>query len=155
MVTDLPAPSVPGEGLLTWESQERQYANNGPPGITHEEHRVEIGSGPILALDPRDDRVKVARGRYSTVVDCLLYRSRKGTLVGILNHYRDDCYDVDGTLLERAGNCNVWVHPRRRRRGIGTALVREAVRRWSIDFAQQQYTEGGRALAESVLDGAR
>ena len=80
-------------------------------------------------------------------VDCLLYRSRKGTLIGILYHY-----PVDLEPWEQAGNVNMWVHPRRQRRGIGTKLLVEARRRWNLDPYQQSYTPEGAALMNSVLE---
>jgi len=51
---------------------------------------------------------------------------------------------------------NVLVHPRRQRRGIGSALVREALRRWpEIDPERQTYTPEGAALANAVLGSPR
>jgi GNAT superfamily N-acetyltransferase len=82
-------------------------------------------------------------------IDCLLYRSRKGTLIGILQYFAEDA-PMD---LEKAGNMNVFVHPRRQRRGIGLELVAEADRRWHINWDQQMYTPEGLALIERYLRG--
>jgi GNAT superfamily N-acetyltransferase len=90
---------VPEERMFTWESQVTQYPETGPPGISYFRGQV-------------TDEV---------FVDCLLYRDETGELVGILNHYP--------TALppyERQGGRNIWVHPDRRRQGIGTALILEA-----------------------------
>lgn len=104
-----------------WESQVRQYPKAGEPGISY--FRGDTPHGHV---------------------DCLLYRNRRGHVVGILNHYPTT------TIWEKAGNVNVWVHPRRQRRGIGSALVTEAAKRWPINFEQQRYTVAGVKLAESV-----
>lgn len=108
--------------VYPWESQAQQYPRRGPEGISY-------FAGEIPEIN------------YT--VDCLLYRER-GILVGILNHY-----PADQLPWEKAGNVNVWVHPDYQRRGIGTALVAEAVTRWGINFDQQRYTEQGAALANS------
>lgn len=145
-MTTLPEATVPGEGLHTWASQVRQYPKLGTPGLTFEEHEVAVAQ---VTYKPTGMVV----AEVLTVVDCVLYRNRKGHLIGILNHYRDDCYEFDGSLLEKAGNVNVWVRPDRRRRGVGTKLVAAALRRWpEIDFTQQHYTEAGRALATNILE---
>jgi GNAT superfamily N-acetyltransferase len=146
-VTALPAATIPGDGLLTWESQVRQYDKVGPPGLSFEQHEVVTA---VLTHKPTGTIIEKA----TAVVDCLLYRNRKGHLVGILNHYNEDAYEWDGTLLESAGNVNVWVRPNRRRRGIGTILATEALRRWpEVDVGQQRYTEAGRALVTKLTGG--
>lgn len=133
-------PTIPAMAY-TWASQERQFPNKGPAGITYEQNHVEVArvthrhTGahvPVLADSP---------------VDCLVHRSHKGTVTGILYHY-----PVDMPPWERAGNVNVMVHPRRQRRGIGSALVAEALRRWpEIDPGQQDYTPDGAALVNAIL----
>ncbi|HZM57184.1 MAG TPA: hypothetical protein VFC03_19390 [Acidimicrobiales bacterium] len=45
-----------------------------------------------------------------------------------------------------------YVAPRRRRRGIGQALIADADRRWGLDFERQRYTPEGRLLASAYLD---
>lgn len=122
-------------------SQERQHARTGPPGISYVQNVVEVArvqhnaTGRMVSIPSQEP------------VDCLLFRSRKGTLTGILYHY-----PVDLLPWEQAGNVNLWVHPRRQRRGIGTALVTEAMRRWDINPQQQNYTAEGAALMNSVLE---
>ena len=113
--------------VFTWESQACQYAAKGEPGVGYERHYANEFDRPPGAP-----------------VDCLLVRDRHGDLIGILNHYPED--DPGG--FEQAGNINVWVHPKRQRRGIGQMLVREAQERWQISLEQQRYSpEGLRLLA--------
>jgi GNAT superfamily N-acetyltransferase len=142
---DLPPAMVPDGTYLDWKSQVRQYDKVGAPGLTYEEHVVNVGTGPIIT------ERGIGRGTYSMSIDCLLWRNNKGHLVGILNHYPVDCRDIDGRLLERAGNVNLWVRPDRYRRGIGTRLLAEANRRWPIDWTRQSYTASGRALIARYL----
>jgi hypothetical protein len=94
---------VPADRMYTWESQVAQYPLTGPPGISY------------------------FRGNVTdeTYVDCLLYRDETGELVGILNHYPSDF-----PPYERQGARNIWVHPGRRRHGIGTALWLEGLIRF-------------------------
>ena len=115
---------------FSWRSQASQYAYRDTPGLSCEQHSV----GVLGAL---------------TIVDCLLWRDEDGLLRGILNHYPDGALRYPSTApLEEPGNITLWVDPQRQRRGIATALIREAVRRWNIDFDQQRYTPAGLALIE-------
>jgi GNAT superfamily N-acetyltransferase len=119
--------NVPDEQMYTWESQAAQYPPSGPPGISY------------------------FCGKLSDelIVDCLLYRDETGELVGILNHY-----PADFPPYEREGDENIWVHPDRRRQGIGSALLLEARFRWGRrpDVDEPKLTESGvqfvRALEE-------
>jgi GNAT superfamily N-acetyltransferase len=137
-VIDLPKATI---AYLTfdWWSQVSQFVKQGKPGIT-----LESPETPVYGPDGHE---------YFTTVDCLLYRNRKGALVGILYHYNDDTYDVAGNLVEKKGNVNVMVRPSSRRAGVGTRLVRDALARWDIDLQVQQYTDAGRALFLKVLEG--
>jgi ribosomal protein S18 acetylase RimI-like enzyme len=85
-------------------------------------------------------------GPHITVINCLLYRDDAGVLVGILNHY-------DGRHeLEKADAVNIWVRPDWQCRGIGSALVVEALRRWpGVRPEGQRYTDSGVRLLESLL----
>ncbi len=103
--------------MPSWESQAAQYPQTGPPGISY-------FRGQVTA---------------SYFVDCLLYRDEHGELIGIANHYPSDL-----PPYEREGNVNVWVHPQRRRQGIGTELALECVRRWQPHEPQEtRYTGAG------------
>lgn len=113
--------SLDPEFLYSWESQVSQYPLNGVPGI-------EYFPGPTP---------------YGTV-DCLLFRDVHGKVVGILNHYGFD------SPYESTGNVNIWVHPHRQRRGIGTALIKAATGLWPINLDQQRFTPSGMAFAEKL-----
>lgn len=114
-------PSMNTSDLLTWESQVVQYPATGAPGIRYFAGVTDYGT-----------------------VDCLLYRNVKREVVGILNHYGFD------SPWEQTGNVNVWIREDYQRRGIGTALVKEAHRRWGVNLDQQRFTPGGAALAERL-----
>lgn len=106
--------------VYPWESQVIQYPYSGEPGITYVEG----------IIDPT----------YS--VDCLLYRDEHGLLVGVLNHYPADFYPY-----ERRGNVNIWVREDQQRKGIATALWREAEQHWPVVLEGQRFTKAGAALA--------
>lgn len=137
MLDDLVA-TIPADKPYSFESQARQYPKVGPPGLDYFAGEVEIA------------RLQHPSGAYVPIretVDCLLYRNSRGAVIGILNHY-----PVDMPPYEQAGNVNIYVHPRRRRRGVGSTLLREARRRWGFDATQQSYTEAGLALIRHVLE---
>jgi GNAT superfamily N-acetyltransferase len=119
---------------FTWSSQACQYAEHGPPGCSHEQHAI-IGDQEVSVGDPDTEML----------IDCLLMRDRHGALIGILNHYTGE------NEYEKTGNVNVWVRPDRQRRGIATALVREAQNRWNVDWRTQRYTEQGLALLKKLV----
>lgn len=142
-MTTLPAPSVPSGGMggRSWDAMEDYYPKTGTPGLRYWRGVVNIGD--ILGATPGQ-----TIGRVTYDVDNLLYRSRKGTLVGILQYFPTDA-PMD---LEAAGNFNVFVHPRRQRRGLGLKLVAAADLAWGpLNFEQQKYTPEGRALIEAYL----
>jgi GNAT superfamily N-acetyltransferase len=108
---------VPTEQMYSWESQLAQYSRTGPPGISYFSGRV-------------TDEI---------FVDCLLYRDEAGEIVGILNHYPTDL-----PPHERQGGRNIWVHPGRRRQGIGTALLLEALIRFGpVPEGDPKFTDAG------------
>jgi GNAT superfamily N-acetyltransferase len=117
--------SVSSDLVYAWATQAPQYPPDGPPGISY------------------------FRGDVSpdVWVDCLLWRDEDGTLRGILNRYPTDI-----PPWEAQGNFNLWVDPDWHRQGIGTALITEADRRWSLDFEQQRYTLEGAALVARYLE---
>jgi GNAT superfamily N-acetyltransferase len=74
-------------------------------------------------------------------VDCLLMFDENLELVGILN-----MFNFDFPPLEKKGNVTMFTRPDRLRRGIGSALMDEARRRWTVDFDRQDFTRTGAAF---------
>jgi GNAT superfamily N-acetyltransferase len=107
------------DSVFSWKSQVRQYPAKGPRGLGYFPGPTEYGT-----------------------VDCLLYRSQWGDVIGILNHY-----PFDAPPWEVTGNVNIWIHPGHHRKGIATVLWTEAVRRWGVTLGQQRFTVEGAALA--------
>jgi GNAT superfamily N-acetyltransferase len=105
---------------LSWMDQAPQYADVVPdgPGITY-------FKGVI---------------NETAWVDCLLSYDANLELVGILNHFPMD------TPWDAAGDITMFVRPDRYRRGIASALLDEARRRWTIDLDQQNFTHAGAAF---------
>ena len=110
-----------------WEYFAADYPATGEPGIVYRRD-VAAKFGP------------------NAVSESLLCYDRDGKLVGILNYFPNNV-----PFLERAGNFNVIVHPKSRRRGIGTSLLHEAVKRWPINFEQQRYSHSGARLIHNFL----
>lgn len=108
-----------------WDQQVSQYPRKGPPGLSY--FRGEMG-GP-------DD----------WYVDCLLWRDKKGKLLGAVNHY-----PVDMPPHELKGNINVMVDPAHQGEGIGKTLLKAAVKRWDVNLDQQNWTPKGDRLRQSV-----
>lgn len=146
VAVDLPAPSVPGEGQWSWDSQARQYPRTGKPGITYLRSKTTVAQ---LVGRRTDRNIDVA-----ATIDTLLHYSATGKLNGILCHYPDRLavtFALDEIVLEEAGNVSMWVDPRRRRRGIGLALLAAADDRWHPDWSTQTYTVAGHALITRYL----
>lgn len=112
--------------IFSWESQAEQYPEKGEPGIEHTTVRCGI-----------------------SVVDCLLYRDESGCLVGILNHYNEF------NPWEKPGSCNVWVHPDHQRRGVASALLRDAYHRWPLKNEDQEWSREGHAWITGLIDKGR
>jgi GNAT superfamily N-acetyltransferase len=121
------AANVPDDRMYTWESQAAQYPAKGPPGISY-------------FCGKLNDEL---------FVDCLLYRDEAGELVGILNHY-----PMDFPPHEREGDENIWVHPGRRRQGIGSTLLLEARFRWGRrpSAGEPKLTESGLQFVKSLAE---
>lgn len=131
----LPEPSIEAQFLYTWESQVKQYPKTGAPGID-----LFVGTFTEAMLPEYPDA-------WGKQVWTLLYRNNKGHAIGILNYYPQDLPE------EEAGNVNIWVHPRRQGRGIGTKLADELVRRgWPFTWEQQSYSLAGHAFVRSYLE---
>ncbi len=116
--------------VASWESQAEQHDYRGQPGIHLERrHLGTPGAGDFIQLD------------------CLLYRDKRGLLVGILNHHAHD----GNNPLDREGSISMWVKPGHQRQGIGTALLLDAMQRWRIDLARQRYTTEGLWFVNGLL----
>ena len=94
--------------VLSWDRQAPQYHKAKPerPGIVYFQG-FEEGS--------------------QEWVDCLLMYDENLELVGILNYYA-----IDFPPWEKAGNFTMFTRPDRFRRGIASALLDEARRRWAV-----------------------
>ena len=112
---------------LHWADQSVQYAAVKPdrPGIVY--------------FQGRDEGVE-------HWVDCLLMFDENLELVGILNYFA-----WDFPPWEVAGNCTMFTRPDRYRRGIASALMDEARRRWTMNFDQQEYTASGAAFVNRYI----
>lgn len=121
----LPEPTIPQRWLFTFESQAAQFPRHGKPGL---EVAREMAAEDIP-------------------VDCVTWRNRHGHVVGILYHYPTD------SLLEKAGNVNVWVRSDSKHQGVGRRLIEAASEWWDINFEQQRYTPEGQAFAKALLKG--
>ncbi len=110
-----------------WESQARQYPKNGT-GITYFKGEFED----------------------NTWVDCLLYYGYDNKLHGILNHY-----PCEIPPYQKAGSVNIQIRPDRRRKGIATALLDEAIKRFNINLEIQEYTPDGEKFIKKYKRSSR
>jgi GNAT superfamily N-acetyltransferase len=134
-------PSIRPAECFSWESQARQYAVIGKPGISQEDHEI-----------------------LSKPVHCLLFRDANGRLRGVLNYYPQQITSHSGPrnrlrtgtarVIQEAQSCNIWVSPKHRRQGIATRLLRTAIARWPIPLASQRYTPDGLAFVRAFVQGA-
>lgn len=110
---------IQGE-VFSFESQVSQYPALGEPGIGY------------FAGDVGDDWPPI---------DCLLWRDEQGRVRGILNHYAADY------PMEKRGNINIFVDPQWHRRGIATALLKQAEQLYGpTNWKQQRYSREGLAM---------
>lgn len=126
---------IPDELMFSWESQRRQFDNIRPDISSDGEGTYYIRIDKTIEENFDDD----------TWIDCLIRRDKDGRLVGILYHYPVEL------PLERSGNFNIWVDPRERRKGHGTALITEAVKRFKINFVRQRYSVTGKKFIDAWL----
>lgn len=120
--------------VFSWQMQAGQYDHLAPvAGIRH--WAVPAARLPIPGYP----------------IDCLLHydapvNGGSPWLTGILNRFPlgSPCGDEPGDVM-------VIVAPIWRRRGIGRALLLDAVSRWGVDLTRQVYTPAGLALARATL----
>lgn len=98
-----------------WEKQAEQYPKQGS-GITYFKGFYEDGQW----------------------VDCLLYYGGDNELQGILNHY-----PFERPHYQKRGSVNIHVRLDKRRNGIATALLDEAIGRFKVNLKRQEYTTAG------------
>lgn len=110
-----------------WTRLYNLFPKTGSPGI---EHRMDVDEGEWAP---------------EAVYESLLFYGPTGNFEGIILYYP----------LKKPPEFFVIVHPACRRCGIGTRLLGEAVKRWSIDFAHSCYTPGGAELVKHFLIGQR
>lgn len=77
-------------------------------------------------------------------VDCLLYYGDDGTLHGLLNHY-----PITTFPYQKNGSINILVRRDKRRQGIATALLNEALKRFKINLKKQNYTPLGKKFIDN------
>jgi GNAT superfamily N-acetyltransferase len=108
-----------------WDSQHEQYPLKGSP------NKIVYFKGEIDAK------------RH---VDCLLYYDKDGDLVGILNYFPQDM-----PPHQKKGDSLTVVAPGMQRKGIGTKLLGEALKRWpDMNLHQAENTPAGNALVRSI-----
>jgi GNAT superfamily N-acetyltransferase len=110
-----------------WTGLYNLFPKTGPPGI---EHRMDVDEGGWAP---------------EAVYESLLFYGPTGNFEGIFLYYP----------LKKPPEFFVIVHPECRRCGIGTQLLGEAVKRWSIDFGHSCYTTGGAEFVKHFLIGQR
>lgn len=116
-------PTIP-HIAYSWESQARQFPKQGRPGLTFEVN--DAGDGHL--------------------VECWIWRGSKGQVQGIAYHYLTD------SGWEKPGNVNLYVDPRRRRRGIGLRLLAAVdAHVGGVEWDQQDFTPEGAALVRAFL----
>lgn len=120
--------AIPTDSIaFLWENQARQYPRYGS-GITYFKGICD-------------------ENRW---VDCLLYYGYDNELHGILNHY-----PFEMPPYQKAGSVNLQVRPDRRRKGIATALLNEAVKRFNINLEHQEYTPDGERFIKNYMRSSR
>ena len=120
-----PVPTLSPVVDFPWSSQVMQYDTLGRMGIS-----LFIGE----------------LGEEILPVLCLCWRDERGLLRGVLNYYQENNY------WENKGNANLFVDPEWYGKGIGTALLLEAMNRWQIDFQQQKYTKQGASFVARLIE---
>ena len=113
--------------VFLWENQARQYPRYGT-GITYFKGICEDNMW----------------------VDCLLYYGYDNELHGILNHY-----PFEMPPYQKAGSVNLQVRPDRRRKGIASALLDEAIKRFNVKLEDQEYTPDGERFIKNYVRSSR
>ena len=107
---------------LRWENQARQYPEHGN-GIVYFKGNVENGIW----------------------IDCLLYYGDDNLLQGVLNHYPFE------SSYQEKGSVNIHVRQDKRRNGIATTLVDEAIKMFNIKLDEQEYSPDGERFIKQYM----
>ena len=103
-----------------------KYPGKGKPGIAHR-------------------RIVLAPHSGGIPINYLIHHGEDGKINGILSHF------PKGTPYEKPGSITVTVHPAHRGKGIGTALVQAAQKKWKrFNLDEQQFTPLGYELYRNV-----
>ena len=113
--------------VFLWQNQARQYPKHGT-GITYFKGICEDNMW----------------------VDCLLYYGYDNELHGILNHY-----PFEMPPYQKTGSVNLQVRPDRRRKGIASALLDEAIKRFNVKLEDQEYTPDGERFIKNYVRSSR
>ena len=113
--------------VFLWQNQARQYPKHGT-GITYFKGICEDNMW----------------------VDCLLYYGYDNELHGILNHY-----PFEMPPHQKTGSVNLQVRPDRRRKGIASALLDEAIKRFNVKLEDQEYTPDGERFIKNYVRSSR
>lgn len=108
-------------GVFAWEHQVGQYPKQGK-GIQY-------------------FRAKISDNRW---VDCLLYYGDDSTLHGILNFY-----PFNFPPFQKKGSVNIQVRKDKRRQGVASALMNEAMKRFDINLMKQDYSPLGKKFIKN------
>jgi len=121
-------------GMYTWEGQSLQYDQLGPPTEIIYRRFIE-GMGNLVTIET------------------LLYYDERGRLAGIANYYPETVVDVDGNVVEKPGNLNLFIRPDQEVAAMA-ALTTETKRRWNVsEETPMQVTVGVHTATVSVGDG--
>jgi GNAT superfamily N-acetyltransferase len=82
----------------------------------------------------------------------LVYRDETGNIRGFMIYFPTDSPAYEHGERDHAGDFHILVEKSHRRRGIGGTLLKEAVKRYSINFDQQEYTRSGAALVNAFVE---
>ena len=132
--------------LATATLPDREFWEGTKTRARNGESSAESGFKSGITYIPRS----VVRGdaRYD-IAELVFYAD--GVLSGILTYFPEDIPEDDTDCGYEGGTYVITVDPAKRRRGIGTALLKEMTSRWAVDFENQTYTDAGLALVQAFL----
>ena len=117
-----------------WDVHHRAYNTGGSRRRGHHDPKWEQASAGLPSEGPQG----ISSHDEPGGVRVLTYRTEEGRLVGVLRNVPPGLF----TFV---------VDPEYRGRRVGTKLNREAARRWGVNMAIQQWTEGGARTNEHAF----